>query len=292
MAELGDIHLWRLLMDALDVELTAALVDNPATPSQRTKVDVTLENPVGRLSVENHEGSPRSVHRFAVTDATDLGCGGAYNLTVEEARDVLAISCSLANPRILFSPSQPNQLAASLKFGQVPSKAEVVDTPTGKHRIIKETIRIPESVVRVDMTTLSVDEAEVLNVAKRLLAARIFDTANRSLLELNILESIKSYREALMSASGLTCFQSLYNAFEKAVNADRERKERVFDVAACALTGLTESEVKSLRLFNNRVKHALRNNRDVNALKTGEAQLRQLARNLKRAADKAILSRI
>lgn len=279
-------------MDTLIVELTAALVDNPVTPSARTKVEITLENSAGRLSVEDCEGSPRSVHRFTVRDAIDLGCGGVHNITAEQAGFVLAISCSLTNPRILFSPLQPHQLPASLKLGKVPSKVEIVDTPTGTHITITETLRLTSSVSTLLGTKLSLDEAQVLNVANRLLTARVFDTTNRSLLELNVLESIKRYREALMSADGLSCYKSLYNAFEKAVNADTGRKGKSFDAAASASTGLTEADIEGLRLFNNRVKHALRNKKDFAELKAGEAQLARLALNLKRAADGAILSRI
>ncbi len=279
-------------MDTLTVELTAALVDNPATPSDRTKVEITLENSEGRLSVEDCESSPRSVHRFTVRDAIDLGYRGAHNLTAGQASLVLATSCSLTNPRILFSPLQPHQLPVSIKLGKVPSKVDVVDTPTGKFITITETLRLTGSVSTLLVTKLSLDEAQVLEVANRLLTARNFDTPNRSLLELNIFESIKRYREALMSADGLSCYKSLYNAFEKAVNADTDRKGKPFDAAASALTGLTEADIESLRLFNNRVKHALHNKKDFAELKAGEAQLAQLALNLKRAADGAILSKI
>jgi len=279
-------------MDTLIVELTAALVNNPATPSVRTKVEITLGNSTGRLSAEDCGGSPRSVHRFTVRDAIDLGCGSIHNFTAEQAGFVLAISCSLTNPRILFSPLQPHQLPASLKLGKVPSKGEVVNTPAGKHITITGTLCITGSVSVLLKTKLSLDEAQILNVANRLLAARVFDTTNRSLFELNVLESIKRYQEALMSADGLSCYKSLYNAFEKAVNADTDRKGKPFDAAASASTGLAQADIESLRLFNDRVKHALRNKEDFAELKAGEAKLAQMALNLKRAADGAILSRI
>lgn len=277
------------MVDTLTVVLTAALVDNLAW----TEVEITLENSVGRLSIEDCEGSPRSVHRFTVRDAIDLGCGGVHNLTTQQAGLVLAISCSLTNLRILFSPLQPHQLPVSLKLGKVPSKVEMVDTPAGKHLTLTDTLRLTDSASALIETKLSLDESQVLNVSNRLLTARVFDTTNRSLLELNVSESIKSYQEALESVNRLSCYKSLYNAFEKAVTADDfERKNTVFDTAASALTGLTTEDILSLRRFNNRVKHALRNKKDIAVLKAGEAQLAQLARNLKRAADCAILSRI
>jgi len=280
-------------MDILIIKLTAALVDNPATSAARTKVEITLENSTGRLSVKDFEGSPRSVHQFTVRDAIDLGCGGIHNLTEKQARFVLATSCSLMNPRILFSPLQPSQLPVSLKSGKVPSKkVEIVDTPIEKNVTITETLRPTGSLSKLLGIKLSLNEAQVLNVANSLLTARIFDTANRSLLELNVLESIKRYQEALMSAEGLSCYKSLYNAFEKAVNADTDRTGNSFDATASASTGLTRVDIKSLRHFNNRIKHMLRSNNDFSELKAGEVQLAQLTLNLKRAADGAILSRI
>ena len=280
-------------MDILIVNLTAALVDNPATPSARTKVEITLENSTGRLSVKDFEGSPRSVHQFTVRDAIDLGCGGVHNLTEKQAGFVLATSCSLTNPRILFSSLQPNQLPISLKSGKVPSKkVEIVDTPTVKHVSITETLRLTGSLSMLLGIKLSLNEAQVLNVANSLLTAKIFDTANRSPLELNVIESIKRYQEALMSAEGLSCYKSLYNAFEKAINADTDRKGRCFDVAASASTGLTETDVANLRRFNNQIKHASFNENDFAELKVREAQLAQLTLNLKKVADGAILSRI
>jgi hypothetical protein len=85
---------------------------------------------------------------------------------------------------------------------------------------------------------------------------------------------------------------SLYSAFEKAVNADIDRTGRSFDIAASSLTGLMEADIERLRLFNNRIKHSLRNSNDISELKAGETQLAQLIINLKKAADSAILLRI
>lgn len=192
-------------MDKLIVKLTAALVDNPATPSTFTKIEITLENSTGRLSVEDCEGSPRSVHRFTVRDAIDLGCRGVHSLTEKQAEFVLATSCSLKNPHVLFSTLQPNQFSPSLKPGKEPSKVEIVDTPTGKHVTITGMLR-PTGSLRSKLLgiKLSLDEAQVLNVANSLLVYRIFDKTNRSRLELNVLESIKQYGEAPKSAEGLS----------------------------------------------------------------------------------------
>ena len=280
-------------MGILIIKLTAALIDYPATPSVCTKVKITLKNSTGRLGVEDCEGSPRSVHQFTVRDAVDLGCKGVHNLTKEQAAIVLAISSSLMDPRIFFSPLQPQQFPVSLKPDKVPSKkVEIVDTPTGKHVAPQETVHMADSVSMLLTNKLNLDEAQVLNVANSLLTYRIFDKTNRSRLESNVLESIKLYGKAPGSAEGLTCYMSLYSAFEKAVNADIDPTGRSFDAVASALTGLTVEDIEKLRQFNNRVKHASRNEEEVVKLKAGEAQLGQLALNLKKAADSAILSRI
>lgn len=110
-------------------------------------------------------------------------------------------------------------------------------------------------------TKLTLDEVEVLNVINRLLAFKVFDATNRSVLELNVLESIKRYRQALMAADGLSCYQSLFNALEKAVNADNPKDGEAFDHKASTLTPLAQTDIKIIREFNNRVKHVLRKKR-------------------------------
>lgn len=279
-------------MDTLIVEFSESLVDNPVAPSSSTKVEIDIKSSSGRIKVEDYEEGPRSIHRFIVKDATELGCGDPHNLNAEQAAIILAISCSLTNPRILFSLLQPCFLSSSLKLGETPSKVETSYTPTEINIAVTETIRITESVSTCLGTKLSLDETQIYDVANRLLTFRIFDSANRSLLELNVIEAIKRYREALMSVDGVACYSSLYNSFEKAINADKDRKDKAFDVAASQVTGLQESKIESLRFFNNRVKHILRDSQDINVLKASEAQFGELARNLKKAADSAILSRI
>ena len=279
-------------MDTLFIELSAALIDNPATPDHRTKVEITLENASDSLEIENQERSPRSVHKFTLKDPHYLGYGSAYNLTIEQAALILALSCSLANHRILFTPLQPNLLASSIKYEEIPPKIEVVDAPGKKSITITEKIGLVESFSTVLGTKLSLDESLLLNVANRLLVYRIFDTSNRDLKDLNVLEAIKRYRDALMAAEGISCYSFLYSAFEKAINADKGRKKKDFDKAASAVTGLSENDLEDLRLFNNRIKHALRNHADFATLRAGESRLAALSRNLKKATDKAILYRI
>jgi len=276
-------------MDTLTIELSAAFIDNPATPDHRTKVELTIENPSKHLEVKNQEGGPRSVHKFTIKDPHYLGHGSTYNLTIEQSALILALSCSLANQRILFTPLQPYLLATSKQYENIPAEIEVIDIPGEKGITITEKTRITESVSTVLGTKLSLDESLLLNIANRLLVYRIFDTSNRDLKDLNVLEAIKRYRDALMATEGISCYSFLYIAFEKAINADRDRKYKDFDKAASAATGMSENDVENLRLFNNRIKHALRNHADSATLRAGESRLAELSRNLKKATNKAIL---
>jgi len=279
-------------MDTLFIELSAALIDNPATPDHRTKVEITLENASDNLEIENQEGSPRSVHKFTLKDPSLFGYGSPQNLSVDDVAFLFAISCSLANPRILFSPLQPNLLAPSIEFEEIPTKVEMIEKPGELNIAVTDVIRTTEHVSTVLGTKFSLDEITLLNIVDKLLAYRIFDIANRNLLELNVLDAINRYRDALMTAEGVSCYCFLFNAFEKAINADIERKDKDFDKAASLATGLLETEIEELRKFNNRIKHPLRNYADFATLQAGESRLAELSRNLKKAADSAILSRV
>jgi len=287
-------------MDKLIVELTGAHIENAATPRDRTSVRVTIENSTGRLSVENREGSPWSVHRFTVREAADLGVGGTYNLNPEEAARVLAVSCSLANRHILFSfpPLQARGDFAWLERAEAPSIPEIFETDRGSAINLQETLRHTGSAETVLISPCKLDEARVFDIAGKLLGTRMFDKANRSLWQLdvpqlNILDSIESYIEALRHPDGLSCYESLYIAFEKAVNADaRNRTGEDLDREAQRVTLLAETDIRCLRKMNDRVKHALRNREDIGTLKSLKAQLPQLRLQLKQAADHAILARI
>lgn len=280
-------------MDSLSVNLTAALIDNQVTQIASTKVEINLNNSTGRINIKDIEGGPRSVHSFTANDASDFGCGGVYNLNPEQAGYILATGCSLINPKVLFSPVQPYQLSATLKFGDTPSKVEVVDTLNEKHIILTETIRVKDSVSILLTTKLNLDEREILDVSSRLLKAKIFDLNGRNLNEINIIEAIKSYHEASLSNERLSCYKSLYNAFEKAINSDTtDRKGESFDTEASSITGEPQCDIKNIRLLDNRVKHAIRNHNDLNLLQSSEANFAQMIRTLKTLADRAILNRL
>jgi hypothetical protein len=255
-------------MDTLKVDLTSILVDNPSIYSTCTKVDLILEFAEQALSVENLEGGPRSLHRFRVSDASDLGCGGEHALTAHQSSLVLAMACSLANTRLLFSPLQPRQLLTSLGTSKV---AEMVGV-----------------VIDIGVT---LDANEILSLVDKLLKLRIFNRGNRAVLEQNVVEAIWAYWEAMKSIDGLTCYSHLYDAFNKAVNADRGHRGKTFETVASNMTGLSVSDIKKLKEFDDRVRHVLRSKGDFKSLEAGETRLGQKALVLKKAADSAILSR-
>jgi hypothetical protein len=256
-------------MDTLIVDLTSIPVDNPSIFSACTKVDLVLESAGQALTVENLNGGPRSLHRFKVSDASDLGCGGEHALTAHQSSIILAIACSLANTRLLFSPLQPRQLLNSMGTSK---PAEMVGVVIG---------------IGVNMNA-----SEILTLVNRLLKLRIFDCGKRSALEQNIVGAIFAYRETLKSIDGLTCYSHLYDAFTKAVNADKGRGGETFESAASNMTGLNVSDIQKLKEFDDRVRQVLQSKGDFKSLEAGETRLGQKALVLKKAADSAILSRI
>ena len=272
-------------MDTLTIDLTTILVDNPSVHSVRTIADLVLEGTGQGLTVENLEGGPRSVHRFKASNAGDLGCGETYQLTAHQSSFVLAIACSLVNPRVLFSPLQPHELLASLGSGKSPPSDRSVTNALQTINGITEVIGV---VINIELT---MDVTEVLTLVDKLLMLRLFDRGKRSPVEHNVLGAIFAYWEALKSTDGLTCYKFLYDAFEKAVNADRGRKGEAFEAVASNVTGLSISDIRKLKEFDDRVKHVLRSRGDFKLLEASEIRLGQKALVLKKAADSSILSR-
>lgn len=275
-------------MDILTIELTAALVDNYATPNCRTKVETSLLNNSGWLSVEDKAGIPRSVHCFIIQNADDVGCPP---LDAEQASLIFAMACSLITPRILFSPLQPLRLFPNLRLGEMPSTEEITETPTGKNVVITRTIRFTTSTSIMMSTKAEIDATKLLDVIKRLLQFRPFDFTERSVTELNVLDGLKRYREALHAGESLACYKALFTSLEKTINMSAEKKGTAFDVAASRESRLLQTELKEIRDFNNRVKHAIRDHNDFEFLRNGESNFARLATNLKIATDNVLLSK-
>ncbi len=247
-----------------------------------------------RLEVKDRGGSPLTAYRFTVNDAREVGYGPPHHLTPEQAGVLLAIACSLTDHRVLFWGAQPVQLSTSVEFGEIPSTVAIVQDPkgTGTGIVIGDSFRLTESVNTLVGSTITIDEAKIIDVASRLLKIRIFDKSRRTLAERNLLEAMRSYKDALRSTGRLTSYKALYVAFEKGVNIDKDRDQKAFDAEASRLTKLPENEIEALRLFNNRLKHTLRHKGDFQALQSGESRFGELVRNLKQVADLAILARI
>lgn len=272
-------------MDTLTIDLTAILVDNPSIFSVRTKVDLVLEDIGQGLSVENLEGGPRSLHRFNTSNMNALGCGETYQLTAHQSSLVLAIACSLANPRVLFSLLQPHELLTLVGLTSTPSTERSVTHDNLTKTSVAEKIGVAISI------ELAMDVTEILSLVDKLLMLRLFDRGKRTIVEHNILGAIFTYWEALKSTDGLTCYEFLYGAFEKAVNADKGRRGETFEAIASNMTGLNVSDIRKLKEFDNHVKQVIHSKGNFNLLEAGETRLAQKALVLKKAADSAILSR-
>jgi len=288
----------RIMVDSLKVNLTAALVDNAVNALQATEVQLRLENTVGKLAVGDQGGMPRSVHCFTVRDARDVGHGNPHGLSAQDASLVLAIPCSFAQPRVLFSPMHASWSLASVQFGVTTSGDTLgtpVDMPTEGHVTRTASVSVPHTATVTTRLTTSaaLDEGRVFDIAQKLLATGRFDTTRTALRDRNIRAAIESYQDAMESAGKASCYTSLYSALEKVVNADgTNRIGAAFDAAASPLTSSTAASIEQLREFNNRIKHALRNPKDLADLQDGEERLGQLAFALKRATDEAILVRM
>lgn len=272
-------------VDTLTIDLTAVLVDNPSISSVRTKVDLVLED-VGRgLTVQNLEGGPRSLHRFNGTNVNALGCNETYQLNAHQSSIILAIACSMANPRVLFSPLQPQELITSIRSKK---QSSIENLGTNADLIGTGIAQTTGVAICVELT---MDVTEILNLVDKLLLLRPFDRGKRTIVEHNILGAIFTYWEALKSTNGLTCYEFLYSTFEKAINADKGRRGEAFEAIASNMTDLSVSDIRKLKEFDNHVKQVIHSKGDFNLLEASETGLAQKALALKKAADSAILSR-
>jgi hypothetical protein len=84
---------------------------------------------------------------------------------------------------------------------------------------------------------------------------------------------------------------SLLRILEKAINADKGRRGEAFEAIASNITGLSVSDIRKLKEFDNHVKQLIHSRGNFNLLEAGETKLAQKAIVLKKAADSAILSR-
>lgn len=277
--------------DFLVIELYEALVNNPVRSDLATKVELELINSTGRINIKDLDSRPRSAHEFKI-NAEDIGFHGKYNLNKNQICIILEISLSLSNNKVLFTTIQPNQSYPFIEFGKLPSDVEIINIPGGKKITIAETIHISGNLSIVIGTKITLDETKIFEIINSLLKLKIFADENRTVYDFNVLDSIKRYTDGINSVNSITCYSALYRAFEKAVNADKERKGYMFDNEAQNLTGMSKNDIKNLREFYNRIKHAQKDRRDIIFLKSSETRFSELVLNLKKATDAVILYRV
>lgn len=280
-------------MNTLIVKLAAVLVNYPATPRLSTYIELTIVNSKGIISIENKKETPRSIHEFTFKLGKDDKLNELLCLSKDEIALIFATACSLANEGVLFTPIQlGGYLDTSIELDKEPAEAEITDTPNGKRITVKITTFNKLKLEKLLMTTLNLDESQILDTLGKLLSYGKFNTPNRNRFELNVIQAINNYQDAFKTVSGSSRYNALYIAFEKAVNADGDREGPDFDKRASEITELPENVMGDLRHFADRGKHIQRNEKDIEMLKNLEKQFHSLIALLKIATDRAILYRI
>jgi len=278
----------------MTIKCTAGYIDNIATPDCTTFLEISLENSSGKIVVNNKEVGPRSEHTFIISDATLLGLKGNYNLTKEQATDIFLLSCSLVMPRYYLSLIQPVQLSSEVEYISMPSKVQINENPSEKQVLISCCIGVGEARVFSCLSSkVNIDEKQLFQIVEILLQYNIFDPQNRTLDELNVIEAIKSYREAFTTTEFTSLYLLMYSALEKTVNSDKDRKGSDFDVKVSNLTGMKQDKIEKIRLFDNRLKHPLKNSsNDLCTLRNGQNEIGILLRDLKKTTDMIILAKL
>jgi hypothetical protein len=271
----------------LTFDLFAILVSRPVTEHKKTKVITVNKKSLGAIEIADLEGGNRSKHRFVVKDAAIIGY--PEQNTLENAKYILALLCSLINPEVLFSPSDLAYGESLIEFGKQTSDPVISD---GK-QVTSTKIGISLSFAVNIEHKFFLEEQKILDLANRLIAFNPFSTKNKCVKQMNILGAIQSYRRALTDTDIFECYSSLFESFEKGVLVDNPTEYgHDFDCRASKMTGYTIDDIKELHDFNNRLKHALRHNNDLKELFEGENKIGILIKRLKLATDKVVLSRL
>jgi hypothetical protein len=273
-------------MISLKVNLTESVVDIPVNLYAQTRVKINYQKSVGIIDIIDVKPELRSSHDFVVYDAKIIG----YNVTDIDATWVLALSCSLSNPMVLFSPQGVTQKEPSLVIERPPPIQTL--TSNGK-KVSRETIIIPLVYCVANEREIDLYEHQILDLASRLIIFNPFCRQNKNIKELNILEAIQHYRRASTDTDILSCYRSLFASFEKGVTADNPTlKGESFDKAGSAITGCVPKDIEEQRLFYNRIKHAERDSADSKVFSNGENKLGYFILKIKYLADKTILYRL
>jgi len=280
-------------MITLTVELSLVPVDM-GTRLEIPVVNLTIRNPRGVFDVvDNSRGIGREIGnkadsvktvinglisilecKFTLESRIDMRIEKLFELPPPKAQSILSISCSLSNPTILFSP-----LIYSF------TNSIIEETP---HRVRC----YPAKILKLNKREVEIDEEKILNIIERILKYETSVFGKENTIEKNIIESINNYQLALISPSIFPRFVFLFHAFEKAVNADKDRSGKDFVKHASKLIGFTESKIRELLKFYDRIKHVFRNTDDILTMENNIKNFSELALRMKKAADNAILYRI
>jgi len=273
----------------LTLELFAILVSRPVTEHKKTQVTTVNNNSLGIIEVKDISGGHRSKHQFVIKDTSVLGI--PEPIKEENSKYFLALLCSLTNPDVLFSPIDLDYGEYLIEYGKQTSDPVVSNSKVQLCTTTKVTTSL-NFVVSIEHK-FSLEEQKILDLTCRLIAFNPFSTINKCSNEMNILGAIQSYRRALTDTDIFECFSSLYEAFEKGVLADNPQLTGdAFDIYAKGKCGYQVADIKELREFNNRLKHALRGNDDLKALQIGEKNIENYIKKIKLATDTVILSRL
>jgi hypothetical protein len=279
-------------MVGLKIECTGMLIDNFATREESIELKINLENCDDRISLNSYPSKPRSKHEFLIYDATNVGYSGKYNLTQGQSSEIFLLACSLLDPRKYLSFYQPDRLSSTLVV-ENHTHNDLKNAESNSSEIVSATIYLKGEVFSHITSPFTIDVNRLFRIVDNILRYRIFDTHNRALSELNVIDAIKLYRDSLTATDPRSCYLSMYAAFEKLVNAKEERSKSDFDNFAIYFNGMKQVDITYLRELNNRLKHPLRNTTsDIQILKEFEENPRLKLKQLKRATDPTILYRI
>jgi len=269
--------------------LVAKLVDNPVRENLTTRVGIRIINSSGYLSIEDitEDGAKQSVYKFVLTVTEEISLLCDYKQPCE----LISVALSMSNPRILFSRIlHCDYLEQTVnKPGKKPKDISF-NTPGGKFIHLAETIRIKiKEKFNITSSPVEIDEKEFLKTLKGLI--NLVKITDKTLFERNIVEAVNNYIIASSGNNKEHFYEFLYIALEKAANADgKDRRGDKFDLNVSKLTGINLGEIKNLRLFNRKVKHPFKDEREKDEYQSSLKKAKVLI--LKKAADTAIKYRI
>jgi len=263
-------------MKTLKVELALVPADAVAR-AEFSLTKLTIRKFIGAIIIEGFSLTTTGLrHKFIIKSGVYPGIDKIWEFNPYTAVSILCISFSLANPKVLLSP---------IIWKYTPISVEENRPPGSAPKFFKA------QKANIKNINISISEEKVLNIIERIILYKVSSKKDKW-SEANIAESINSYQLAIMTINGFQRFTFLFHALEKAANAEKDVKGKSFDAQASKITGFTTSEIEKLRVFNNRIKHVFKNDKDIETLEDKIKNFSELVFELKRATDKAILYRL